>query len=172
MPRPHAQIPGQLRALRDHAVRQLEKKPSLSRGAPCGRPGRNSPGAPALARVTGQRHQEAWAAGTEEDGSVTREDGSGWARTVSRDNLEGAGCTGHLASQGAWRWGGSDQEHQLCSCWGVTPAVTYSQAVPEGLATLSVSPGGARPPGGSGVRIWARGMDRENGVRDKSLELG
>lgn len=72
-------------------MRQLEKEPSLSRGTAGGRPGRNAPRAPALARVTGQRHQEAWAAGTEEDGSVTLKDGSGWARTVSRDNLEGAG---------------------------------------------------------------------------------
>lgn len=44
---------------------------------------------------------------------MMRKDGPGWARTVSRDNLEGAGCTGQLASQGVWNWGGSDQKHLM-----------------------------------------------------------
>lgn len=122
--RSRSQIPDQPRALQDHAVQQLEKMPSLSRGAQGVRPGLSSPRAPALARVTGQRHQEAWAPGTEEDGSVTRKDGSGWARTVSRDSLKGAGVQANGLPEGAWRWGGSDQEHQYCSRWGSHLGIT------------------------------------------------
>lgn len=79
--------------LRDHAVRRLEKEPPLPGGTPGVRPGRCAPRVPALTRVVGQQHQKTWATGTEEDGSVTHKVGSGWARIVSRDNMEGAGCT-------------------------------------------------------------------------------
>lgn len=77
-------------------MRWLEKEPPLAGGIPGVRPGRSAPRVPALARVVGQQHQKAWATGTEEDGSVTHKDGSGWARAVSRDNLDGAGSTGQL----------------------------------------------------------------------------
>lgn len=114
-------------------MRWLEKEPPLAGGTPGVRPGRSVPRVPALARVVGQQHQKAWTTGTEEDGSVTHKDGSGWALNVSRDNLEEAGYTAQLASQGAWNWGGSDQEHQHCSSWGSHLGSSAFQAVSESL---------------------------------------
>lgn len=148
--------------------------PSLSRGAQGVRPGLSSPRAPALARVSGQRHQEAWAPGTEEDGSVTRKDGSGWAQTVSRDNLEGAGVQANGLPEGAWRWGGSDQEHQYCSRWGSHLGVTRFPSCARRLG-CSVSPGGFRravleSEFGLGALIGSQEL--EKGGRDKSLALG
>lgn len=140
LPRSHAQIRGLALGLRDHAVRQLEKEPPLAGGTPGVRPGRCAPRVPALTRVVGQQLQKAWTTGTKKDGSVTHKDGSGWARIVSRDNLEGAGCTSQLVSQGAWSWGRSDQEHQHCSSWG-SHLESSDSLSPQSRA---YSPGGAR----------------------------
>lgn len=57
---------------------------------------------------------------------------------------------GQLASQGAWSWGGSDQEHQHCSSWGSHPESSDFQAFqkawmpPPTPQTRAYSPGGAR----------------------------
>lgn len=54
--------------------------------------------------------------------------------------MERGGCTGQLASQGAWNWGGSDQEHQHGSSWGSQLESSDFQAVSEGLDAPSPAP--------------------------------
>lgn len=81
---------------------------------------------------------------------------------------------GQLASQGAWSWGGSDQEHQHCSSWGSHPESSDFQAfqkawMPPHPATPSILTR-RRPRGRARVRIWTRGMDRVARARGEGHE--
>lgn len=94
LPCPRTQIPGRARAPSSHAVRRMEVPPPPARRDPGAGPGRSAPRAPDPALTPGRRHQEAGAAGAEEDGSVTGGGGSGGLGLSLQRSLGGLGCSG------------------------------------------------------------------------------